>query len=224
MTISRRIFCGGTAAAAAAPLTIGSASALALSARLRPFAEPSGLATGKPQPLPYEELAGFLGKEQLRWHHDSHYAGALKGFVALDGAPAGNHRSRVAKMNSVVLHELYFANMAAAGSTPGEATAAALRERFGSVDRWIDDFRAAANAAAGWAVLAFHPLNGRLYDVVTDSHDDGPPWLGVPLVVIDTYEHSYYLDYQNEKSEYVERFCTRIDWAVVEERLRACKA
>jgi Fe-Mn family superoxide dismutase len=216
MILSRRLFCRGTAAAAAAPL-FGSASSPAL-----PIAEPSGLATGKPRPLPYQELTGFLGKEQLRWHHESHYGGALKAFVALENAPAANHRNRVQKMNSVVLHELYFEGMSAARSTAGEATAAALSARFGSVARWLEDFRAAANAAAGWAVLTCHPLNRKLYDVVTDSHDDGPPWLGVPLVVIDTYEHSYYLDYQNRKGDYVDRFCTSIDWAVVEQRLRAC--
>lgn len=220
MTISRRSFCSSAmAAAAAAPLAAGSAPVRSLTR-----GEPSGIASGRPQPLPYEEIAGFLGKEQLRWHHDSHYVGALKGFVALDDAPAGDHRSRVAKMNSVVLHELYFANMTAAEATPGEASAAALRKRFGSVDRWREDFQAAAKAANGWALLVFHPLNKKLYDVVTDSHDDGPPWFGLPLVVADTYEHSYYLDYRNDKAVYVERFCSRIDWTVVEERLRACMA
>jgi Fe-Mn family superoxide dismutase len=114
--------------------------------------------------------------------------------------------------------------MTAAQTNPGTATVAALKARFGSVAAWVEDFQAAGKAAAGWAVLAFHPLNRKLYDIVTDSHDDGPAWLGVPLVVVDTYEHSYYLDYQNRKGDYLDRFCRHIDWAVVEQRLRACLA
>lgn len=217
MAISRRSFFSGATAAALTPRSLPS-----IGVPQDPAAEASGLVTGRPVPLPYEELPGFLGKEQLRWHHESHYGGALKGFVALDGAPVGDHRSRVQKMNSVLLHELYFENMKAEEAPPGENVRVALEKRFGSVEKWLEDFRSAAKGAAGWAVLMFHPLNKKLYDVVTDSHDDGPAWMGVPLVVVDTYEHSYYLDYQNKKGDYVDRFCTHIDWGVVGKRLRAC--
>ncbi len=219
MTISRRLFFRGSAAAAAVPLMAQGSRVLA-----PPRVGESGLLTGKPKPLPYDELAGFLGAEQIRWHHESHYGGALAGLVALDGDPTGNHRSRVGKMNSVLLHELYFDGMTAESADPGKRTVAALSARFGSVERWRQDFEAAARSARGWAVLAYHPVNRKLYNVVTDSHDDGPPWLGVPLVVADTYEHSYYLDFQTRKGDYVAGFGDHIDWGVVEQRLRACPA
>ncbi len=228
MTLSRRLFVQGSAAiaatAAGASALPGLAPALTSSTSLAPSTEgASGLVTGVVKPLPFAELPGFLGKEQLRWHHESHYGGALKAFVGFDASPTGNHRPRVQRMNSVLLHETYFDNMTATPGNAGAATNAALVARFGSFDTWREDFATAAKAAAGWAVLAFHPTNKKLYHVVTDSHDDGPAWLGVPLLVIDMYEHSYYLDFQNKKADYVEGFLGHVDWQEVERRLRACQ-
>jgi len=216
MTLSRRSMLYRTAAVAG----VGLLPLPARAARGQSIPE-SGLVTGKPKPLPYGALEGFLGSAQLEWHHDSHYAGALKGFVSLDTDPTGSHRTRVAKANSVVLHELYFDNMAAKGTSPGEAVAAAIGERFGSVDRWAEDFGAAARSCRGWAVLAYHPVNGKLYNMSSDSHDDGPAWFGVPLLVVDMYEHAYYLDFQNRPADYVDGFMDHIEWTEVERRLRA---
>jgi Fe-Mn family superoxide dismutase len=61
-------------------------------------------------------------------------------------------------------------------------------------------------------MLVLHPVNGKLYNLVSDEHAQGPLWMAVPLVVIDVYEHAFYIDYQNRKAEYVERFMDHIDW------------
>jgi len=225
MTLSRRLFCSAAAASAALPLLERRAPAMAASRAVPVLPrESSGLVTGKAVALPYTDLGKFLGEQQLRWHHDSHYAGALRGFVGLDEAVVGSHGKRVAKMNSVLLHELYFENMSAEGGAPGSVTQNAVQARFGSIGKWRDDFLQAAKSARGWATLMRHPLNGKLYNVVSDSHNDGPPWLGAPLIVIDCYEHSYYLDYQNRKADYVDGFAAHIAWEVVERRLRACQS
>ncbi len=217
MNRSRRSFLYGAAAAAGAGL------AFPAWAKEKPPPPPgeSGIVTGKPRALRYEAVEGFLSKEQIGWHHDSHYGGALKKFVQLDADATGDHRLRTAKMNSVVLHELYFDNMAGKPSDPKSSANAALKKRFGSVDRWIADFRAAALSSRGWAVLAWHPVNGKLYNIATDAHDDGPAWFGVPLVVVDMYEHAYYLDFQNKKKDYVNGFTDHVDWAEVDRRVKA---
>ena len=180
----------------------------------------SGLITGKAITMPYTEIAGFLSKEQLRWHHDSHYAGALAKFVELDKAVTKDHKTRAAKANSVLLHELYFANMTPRKTSPGRATSKALEQRFGAVDCWFDDFRAAAMSARGWGMLVWHPINRRLYNVAADAHNDGPLCPGVPLLVIDMYEHSYYIDFQNRKAAYVDGFLEHIDWGTIDKRMR----
>ncbi len=222
MQPDRRTLLYGLAAAAGGGMGLARTRRVEDEARREAARGSSALATGEPQAMAYESLEGFLSKEQLHWHHDSHYVGALRGFLALDAEPTGSHRARIAKGNSVLLHELYFDNMTAAASTPGEVGAAALARRFGSVERCVEDFAAAAKSCRGWAVLAYQPINGKLYNTASDSHDDGPAWCGVPLLVVDVYEHSYYIDFQNRKADYVDGFVEHIDWGAVEARLRNC--
>ena len=91
------------------------------------------------------------------------------------------------------------------------------------MDKWVDDFKAAAVSARGWAILALHPVSGKLYNFVTDVHDVGIPVLGVPLVVIDCYEHAFYVDYKNRKADYVAAYPKFIDWTEVDRRVKAVK-
>jgi len=198
----------------------------------------SALVTGKLKPMKYEELKGFLSKDQLTPHHQAHYGGALKSLLGLETEMEGADRSKananysairemkkeeVHAMNSVILHELYFDGMSAAGGDPGEAAQDVLKKRFGSIDKWVDDFKAAAVSARGWAILALHPVSGKLYNFVSDVHDVGIPVLGIPLVVIDCYEHAFYVDYKNKKGDYVGAYPKHIDWAEVESRVKAAK-
>lgn len=200
-----------------------------------PFAG-SGLATGKLKPLRHKEVPGFLSAAQIAPHHTAHYGGALKAFVGADAkfeesftkGPAIDTAAferlkqiQSSRGNSVILHELYFDGLALKATDPPEGLKKAVEKRFGSVDKWAADFVASAKAAAGWAMLVVHPVNGRLYNVVSDEHAQGPLWLSVPLVVIDTYEHAFYIDYQNKKADYVEKFLQFIDWAEANRRYRS---
>ncbi len=196
----------------------------------------SGLATGAPKPLKHLAIPGFLSAEQMAPHHTAHYGGALKTFVSIDDQFEASFRAAAAidpqafetmqrtkssRGNSVVLHELYFDGLALKAPQPAEGIRAAIEKRFGSLARWQDDFIASAKAAAGWAILVHHPVNGRLYNVVSDEHAMGPLWMAMPLVAIDVYEHAFYVDYQNRKADYVERFINFIDWQEVDRRYRA---
>lgn len=196
----------------------------------------SGLTTGKPKPLRHTAVPGFLSAAQIAPHHTSHYGGALKAFVGVEEKFEAQFASGAAidaaaferlkqvqssRGNSVILHELYFDGLALKATAPPAGIKAAVEKRFGSVDRWAADFVASAKAAAGWALLVVHPVNGRLYNVVSDEHAQGPLWLAAPLVVLDTYEHAFYIDYQSRKGEYVEKFLQFIDWAEADRRWRA---
>ncbi len=198
----------------------------------------SALVTGRIKPLKYEVLPGFLSKDQITPHHQAHYGGALKSLLQIEGELEGADRSKasanyapvrelkreeVHAMNSVILHELYFDGMSAAGGNPGEGAREALQKRFGSIEKWLDDFKAAAVSARGWAILALHPVSGKLYNFVSDVHDVGIPVLGVPLVVIDCYEHAFYVDYKNRKGDYVSAYPRFVDWAEVDRRIKAVR-
>jgi Fe-Mn family superoxide dismutase len=78
--------------------------------------------------------------------------------------------------------------------------------------------QASASAAAGWAMLTVHPVNGKLYTVVSDEHAMGP---ATPIRVIDVYEHAFYIDCKNRNTDYIEKFMDHIGWQEVERRYTA---
>lgn len=196
----------------------------------------SGLVTGKLKPLKHKSIPGFLSAEQIAPHHAAHYGGALRGYSAadrkieqasktgkkLDAAAYGALKRAISsKGNSVVLHEFYFDGMTPQAPEPQAEIRRAIAQRFGSLEKWADDFQASAKTAAGWAMLVKHPVNSKLYNVVSDEHAMGPLWMATPLVVIDTYEHAFYIDYRNKKADYIEKFLDHIDWIEANQRFRS---
>ncbi len=228
---SRRTFLFASSGAAAGSLIVPGLTEA--SVQQDHYFSSSGLVTGAPKDLRHKSIPGFLSAEQIAPHHTAHYGGALKGYAAADAkieesVRAGNaldsatygalKRAINSKGNSVVLHELYFDGLVPQAPDPAAEVRAAIELRFGSVDKWANDFIASAKSAAGWAMLVKHPVNGKLYNVVSDEHAMGILWMAHPLVVIDTYEHAFYIDYQNRKWEYVEKFINYIDWNEVNTR------
>jgi len=223
--VNRRNFLFASSGAAAGTLAVPGLLEAAESGAIDFSA--SGLVTGQPKPLKHKEIPGFLSAAQIAPHHTAHYGGALKAVVAADtqlaestksGATADPaafaHLKRLinSRGNSVVLHEFYFDGLSPKSVDPHQNVRTAIEQRFGSLEHWSADFIASAKEAAGWAMLVKHPVNGKLYNVVSDEHAMGVLWMAVPIVVIDTYEHAFYVDYLNRKAEYVEKFMSHIDW------------
>jgi Fe-Mn family superoxide dismutase len=195
----------------------------------------SGLTTGDLKPLRHTEVPGFLSAEQIAPHHSAHYGGALRAFMNVESefdksfetgapikGPAFDRMKQIqsSRGNSVLLHELYFDGLALKRTDTPEAIRTAVAGRFGSLEKWAVDFVDSARTAAGWAMLVVHPVNGKLYNVVSDEHAQGPLWLAAPLVVIDVYEHAFYIDYENRKGDYVETFLDFVDWDEADRRYR----
>ena len=232
--LSRRNFFFASSGAAVGALTVPGLLEAAEDEKLD-FSK-SGLVTGNPKPLKHKAIPGFLSAEQLAPHHTAHYGGALKAFSSIDAKfedhfakgtaidPAAfdsMQRMKSSRGNSVVLHEMYFDGLALKKNDPAEDIRKAIEKRFGSLDKWVADFIASAKSAAGWALLVLHPVNGKLYNVVSDEHAMGPLWMATPLVLIDVYEHAFYVDYQNRKADYVEKFISFLDWDEANRRWRA---
>jgi Fe-Mn family superoxide dismutase len=201
-----------------------------------PLVEHSGLVTGQLKPLKYEEIPGLLSRQQVAPHYQAHYGGALRRLVNLErqieellagDQPLGGdaytlmQKDKVNRMNSVLLHELYFDGLAPTPPEPKAELRAAITARFGSLDRWVEDFKACCTAAAGWGILARDAVNGKLYNVASDLHEVGVIWLGQPIIVCDVYEHAFYVDYQNRKQEYVDKFVAFLDWDELNRRWMA---
>jgi Fe-Mn family superoxide dismutase len=200
------------------------------------FLKDSGLVTGRPKPLKYQEIPGLLSREQVAPHYAAHYGGALRRLGVIEekldammktkdplpgDAHTYLHKDRLNRMNSVLLHELYFDNLIVKPPEPAADIRKALADRFGSTERWAEDFKACCTAAGGWGILARDAVNGKLYNVVSDLHEAGVIWLGQPLIVCDVYEHAFYVDYRNRKAEYVAKFVGFVDWEEINRRYRA---
>jgi Fe-Mn family superoxide dismutase len=137
----------------------------------------------------------------------SHYRGLKRGQTyALDG---------------VILHELYFENLGEKTAPVGRRAQQTLDSQFGGVDKWKADFTACALSARGWCILAFEQRTGACTNFLLDSHHDGPVVGMYPLVVLDMYEHAYFLDYGTDKTAYINRFISQIPWDAVEKRVMA---
>jgi Fe-Mn family superoxide dismutase len=131
-------------------------------------------------------------------------------------------RDEFTALNSMLLHELYFASIGGDGrAVPAEMTAALTRD-FGSVNRWRDEFSGlagslATNGSAGWVLLSFVPRDGRLINHV--ATDDGHTIAGgIPILALDMYEHAYHIDFGANATAYIAAFMRNIEWKSVETR------
>jgi Fe-Mn family superoxide dismutase len=125
-----------------------------------------------------------------------------------------------------ILHHLFWQNLAPAAKAvkePGGVLAEALKNEFGSFERFKKEFSSAAVSAegSGWAALARCGMTGRLLIMQIEKHNVNVyPHIRI-LLVLDVWEHAYYLDYKNERPRFVEAFWNIVNWDEVNKRLEA---
>ena len=119
----------------------------------------------------------------------------------------------------VILHELYFQNLCDSVKTPSANTTEMLNNSFGGYEKWKADFTACCLSARGWCVLSYEQRTNTFRNFLQDSHDDGVVCMAYPLLVMDMYEHAYFLDYATNKDEYIKRFLESVDWDIVGKRI-----
>ena len=123
--------------------------------------------------------------------------------------------------NAAVLHELYFENIGT-GTIMGPETQELIVDNFGSIDAFKEDLMATAIAARGWAITCYNFDDQTIQNYLLDSHYEKVPILCIPLLVIDTYEHAYMIDFGINRKEYLALLWDNIDWDIVEERVNIC--
>ena len=154
------------------------------------------------------KLRGAAGREEADATY-SLYRGLKKGETySLDG---------------VILHELYFNNLGGTLKIPPLQIETLLTRYFGSYENWVEDFIACGKAARGWAILAYDPRSKMLRNILSDAHDEGVVWTGYPIIIMDVYEHAYYIDYGNKKEDYIKNFIQDINWDVIARRVSMLK-
>jgi Fe-Mn family superoxide dismutase len=191
-------------------------------------------------PYDYTALAPYISEQQLRLHHDKHHQAYVNGanadFEKLDKARSENAdldmkallKELSFNIGGHILHTAFWENMAPAGKgggQPGGAVADMINMGFGSFERFKKEFTTAATSVegSGWAALAVHPCIGRPLIMQIEKHNVNVyPTFNI-LMVLDVWEHAYYLDYKNERPKFVEAFWNIVNWEQVNKNLSLFK-
>ncbi|NPA33173.1 MAG: superoxide dismutase [Aquificae bacterium] len=185
-----------------------------------------------------------ISNEQIEPHFEAHYKGyvtkfneiqeklADPNFAPRDKANQNYSEYRELKVEEtfnymgVILHELYFGMLTPGGKgEPSPELKKKIEEDLGSLDACTNELKATAIAFRGWAILGLDIFSGRLVVNGLDAHNVYNLTGLIPLIVIDTYEHAYYVDYKNKRPPYVDAVFKNLNWDVINERFsKAMKA
>jgi Fe-Mn family superoxide dismutase len=122
-------------------------------------------------------------------------------------------------LNGVKLHEAYFGNLGGKGSQPSGKTRSLIEKSFGSVEEWQADLRATGMAGRGWAITAFDFDDNLLHNYIADAHNTYGIWNALPIIVLDTYEHAYVIDFGVKRAPYLDAFFNNLNWNEINTRI-----
>jgi Fe-Mn family superoxide dismutase len=204
-------------------------------------AAPAGEYTLPPLPYAADALEPHIDAQTMTLHHDKHHKayvdGLNKALANLAAARKSGTEAELAKVGGLTmevafhgsghaLHSIFWPNMKkGGGGEPSGSLTAQIAQDFGDVASMKAEFSAAAKSVkgSGWGILAWEPLGKRLVVLSAYIHQNYTVFGCVPLLVLDVWEHAYYLKYQNNRGEYVKAFWNVVNWEDVAARLDAAK-
>jgi superoxide dismutase, Fe-Mn family len=184
----------------------------------------------------YGALEPHISGRIMELHHDKHHGAYVKGAnetleKLAEARAKGNYDSIAAlekkfafNVSGHVLHSLFWQNMEPkADDRPTGELAQAIDRDFGSFDAFRKEMNAAAASimGSGWAALVWEPTAGRLVTAQIYDHQGNVTQAGTPLLVLDAWEHAFYLQYQNRKTEFFEAVWNVWNWDDVAARFEA---
>ncbi|MDP1793414.1 MAG: superoxide dismutase [Acidimicrobiales bacterium] len=186
----------------------------------------------------YAALEPHVSARIMELHHDKHHATYVKGAnTTLEKLAEVRSKGDFATISLLerqlafnvsghVLHSIFWTNLSPdGGGEPAGAFASALTETFGGFGNFQKQMNeaAATTNGSGWALASWEPLAQRL--VVQQVHDhQGEHGQGtIPLLAIDAWEHAYYLQYENRKTEFFDAIWNVVNWRDVEARYDAAR-
>jgi Fe-Mn family superoxide dismutase len=188
-------------------------------------------------PYDYKALQPFISEEQLKIHHQKHHQAYVNGANAilerLDKArKEGTDVDIKATLKELswnigghILHGLFWTNLAPAGKggsgqPKGSYLGDAINKEFGTFERFKKEFSQAASSVegSGWAALTRDKQTSRPMITQIEKHNTNVfPGFEI-LMVLDVFEHAYYIDYKNDRAKFVEAFWSIVNWSEVGKR------
>ena len=186
------------------------------------------------QPLPYntDYLEPFMDAETLHLHHTFHHGGAVKGankdiemiksvMNSGDFTLADHWTKKLSfHLSSHILHSIFWTNLANKKSQPTGDLLKRIEKDFGSTNKMQEMIAKISKSieGSGWGILAYQPYSDNLVVLQCENHHKLTVWGAVPLLVIDVWEHAYYLKYKNKRGDFVDALMNIINWDNVAQR------
>jgi Fe-Mn family superoxide dismutase len=187
-------------------------------------------------PYGYKDLEPYISEQQLMIHHQKHHQAYVNGANAdLEKIDKARKEGTDLDMKSTLkdlsfnvggylLHSLFWENLAPAGhgGEPKGMILETLKKEFGSFERFKKEFSQAATSVegSGWAALAFCDKTQRPLIMQIEKHNANIYPTFKILMVLDVFEHAYYLDYKNERAKFIEAFWNIVNWNEIEKRFK----
>lgn len=189
-------------------------------------------------PYDYGDLEPFISGEIMELHHGKHHQTYVNGVNTTvdqlaevrDAGSFGNlntlEKNLAFHLGGHVNHSVFWPNMSPdGGDKPTGDLADAIDGFFGSFDAFRAHFEANALGVqgSGWSVLTWDMVAQRMYVVQHFDHQGNVPICMVPLLMLDMWEHAYYLQYRNDKATFVKQWWNVVNWADVDRRYRQAR-
>jgi Fe-Mn family superoxide dismutase len=186
----------------------------------------------------YDALEPHISGKIMELHHDKHHRAYVDGanaavdkFIEARGSRdfaqiAALERQIAFHVSGHVLHSIFWRNLSPeGGGKPTGELGETIERDFGGFEAFKDQIVHAATTlmGSGWAVLVWDPIARRLGTTQVHDHQSQVTQAAVPLMVIDGWEHAYYLQYQTEKARYFEALWNIWNWEDVGRRLESAR-
>ncbi|MDP4083816.1 MAG: superoxide dismutase [Bacillota bacterium] len=194
---------------------------------------PAGGHTLPDLPYPYQALEPYISEEIMKIHHDVHHRAYVDG---LNKAELSIKKAREENDFSLInywtrelafhgsghyLHTIFWKNMIPQGTVgPHGSLITEINSYFSSFELFQKHFSEVANRIQGngWALLVWSPRSRHLEILQAENHHFFTQWDTIPILVLDVWEHAYYLQYKNNRKQYIENWWKLINWNDVELR------
>jgi Fe-Mn family superoxide dismutase len=191
-----------------------------------------------PLPYRYDALEPHISKEIMQLHHTKHHQSYVDGLNKAEqmmkkARETNNyellkHWEREAAFHGSghYLHTIFWNNMhPKGGGEPRGELLEQIKRDFGSFERFKRHFTEAAKSVegVGWALLVWSPRSHRLEILQTEKHQFMTQWDTIPLLVLDVWEHAYYLQYKHDRAAYINSWWNVVHWRNVEERFEQAR-
>lgn len=186
-------------------------------------------------PYDYNALEPYYDEQTVKLHHDIHHKSYVDGLNNAEAKLAearakGDYalvkhweRELAFHGSGHILHTLFWNNLApASDDEPGSELTVQIEKDFGSFEIFKQQFSTAAAAVegSGWTLLGWNPFFEKLEVLQVEKHQNLTQWGIAPLLVIDVWEHAYYLKYQNRRAEFIQAWWHIVNWAEVDRRFK----